>query len=211
MKKLLSTLLVIGLLLWGLVTVYPPSRAPTGRVLQVAGKAIKATGSAIQRLGDKLITPEDGVASLPAMAGNLTFAVIKPDAVSAGHVGPIIDLIEKNGFEIVRMRKIVITPELAKRFYAVHKERPFFGNLVEFMSSGPSIVMALRRDNAIKAWRELMGATDPAKAAEGTIRKRYGTAVSRNATHGSDAPETAAYELGLFFPDLGEDPYARPQ
>jgi len=134
----------------------------------------------------------------------LTFAVIKPDAVKAGNIGGIIDLIEKNGFEIVRMHKGVISRELAERFYAVHKERPFFGELVEFISSGPSIVMALRGDNAIAAWRDLMGATDPAAAAEGTIRRLYGANIGNNATHGSDAPDTAAYELGLFFPELDD-------
>jgi len=143
------------------------------------------------------------------MAKELTFAVIKPDAVKAGNAGAIIQMVEDNGFEILRMRKGIITRELAERFYAVHKERPFFGELVDFISSGPSIVLALRRDDAIKAWRELMGATNPAEAAEGTIRKLFGANIGNNATHGSDASETAAYELGLFFPCLakGEEGY----
>jgi len=140
------------------------------------------------------------------MAVELTFAVIKPDAVAAGNAGAIIKMIEDNGFEILRMHKGVITRELAERFYEVHKERPFFGELVEFISSGPSVVMVLRREDAIKTWRDLMGATDPAQAAEGTVRKLYGANIGNNATHGSDAPETAAYELGLFFPELFVDP-----
>ena len=135
----------------------------------------------------------------------VTFALIKPDAVLAGNTGPIIKMIEDNGFEIVRLHKGIIGRELAEQFYAVHKERPFFGELVEFISSGPSIVMALRRDDAIKAWRDLMGPTNPADAAEGTVRKRFGADIEKNATHGSDAPDTAAFELGLFFPDLSED------
>jgi len=134
----------------------------------------------------------------------VTFALIKPDAVLAGNTGPIIKMIEDNGFEIVRLHKGIIGRELAEQFYAVHKERPFFGELVEFISSGPSIVMALRRDDAIKAWRDLMGATDPAEAAEGTIRKLFGANIGNNATHGSDAQETAAFELSLFFPDVTE-------
>jgi len=132
----------------------------------------------------------------------LTFAVIKPDAIAAHNAGKIISMIEENGFDIVRMHMGIISPELAERFYAVHKEKPFFSELVEFISSGPSIVMALRRDDAIKAWRDLMGATDPAQAADGTVRKLYGTSIGSNVTHGSDAQDTAAYELILFFPDL---------
>ena len=136
----------------------------------------------------------------------VTFALIKPDAVNAGNTGPIIKMIEDNGFEIVRLHKGIIGRELAEQFYAVHKERPFFAELVEFISSGPSIVMALRREDAIKAWCDLMGATDPAEAAEGTVRKLFGTDIGKNATHGSDAQETAAFELSLFFPDVMEKP-----
>lgn len=131
-----------------------------------------------------------------------TFAIIKPDAVKAKFSGKIVNRIEQEGFEIVGMRKMVISRELAEKFYAVHKERPFFGELVSFMTSGPVIVMALRKENAILAWRELMGATDPLKATPGTLRRMFGANVGENATHGSDAPETAAQELALFFPDL---------
>jgi nucleoside-diphosphate kinase len=131
-----------------------------------------------------------------------TFAMIKPDAVAAKNAGKIIDIIEKNGFNIVRMEKVQLTKEKAAEFYAVHKERPFFGELVEFVTSGPVIIMALEKENGIAAWRDLMGATDPLKAAEGTLRKMFGKNIGNNATHGSDAPETAQVELGLFFPNL---------
>ena len=131
-----------------------------------------------------------------------TFAMIKPDAVAAKNSGKIIDIIEHQGFTIVRMEKVEIRADKASTFYNVHKERPFFGELVEFVSSGPVIIMALEKDNAIKAWRDLMGATNPAQAAEGTIRKKFATSIGNNAVHGSDAPETAKFELGLFFPDL---------
>lgn len=131
-----------------------------------------------------------------------TFAMIKPDAVAAKNAGKIIDVIEKNGFTILRMEKIQLSKEKAAEFYAVHKERPFFGELVEFVTSGPVIVMALEKENGVLAWRDLMGATDPLKAAEGTIRKMFGKNIGNNATHGSDAPETAQVELGLFFPHL---------
>ena len=131
-----------------------------------------------------------------------TFAMIKPDAVAAGHTGAIIETIEKNGFKIVGMRKATLPLETVETFYAVHKERPFFGELVTFITSGPVVLLALEKDGAIKAWRDLMGSTNPAEAAEGTLRKRFGTDKGKNATHGSDAPETAAYELGIFFPEL---------
>jgi nucleoside-diphosphate kinase len=131
-----------------------------------------------------------------------TFAIIKPDAVKAHFAGKIIDRIEQEGFEIVGMRKMNISREQAEHFYAVHKERPFFGELVSFMISGPVIVMALRKENAIMAWRDLMGATDPVKAAVGTMRRTFGANVGENATHGSDAPETAAQEVAFFFPEL---------
>lgn len=129
----------------------------------------------------------------------MTFAMIKPDAVKAHKVGKIISMIEDNGFEIIRMEKGNMNKEHAEAFYAVHKDKPFFGELVDFVTSGPIVVMALAKDNAIKAWRDLMGATDPAQAAEGTIRKLYGTDISHNAVHGSDSPETARQELALFF------------
>ena len=133
------------------------------------------------------------------MALEHTFAMIKPDAIAAKHSGKIIDMIEQNDFTILRMHKVHLTQEGAEAFYAIHKEKPFFKELVEFVISGPLIIMALERDNAIKTWRDLMGATNPAQAAEGTVRKLYGTSIGNNAVHGSDAPETAAYELGLFF------------
>lgn len=134
----------------------------------------------------------------------LTFAMIKPDAVVAKHSGKIIDIIEHNGFEIVRMQKVIIAKDLAEEFYAVHKDRPFYQELVEFVASAPVIIMALHKDDAINSWRELIGATDPAKAAEGTIRNGFGTSIGSNAVHGSDSSETAANELELFFPDLFE-------
>ena len=132
-----------------------------------------------------------------------TFAIIKPDAVAAGHSGDIIRLIELNGFSILRMEKRMISTAEAETFYGVHKARPFFGELVSYMTSGPVIVLALERENAIASWRELMGATDPKKATLGSLRRMFGTHIGSNATHGSDAPETAAFELGLFFPTLG--------
>lgn len=131
-----------------------------------------------------------------------TFAMIKPDAVAARNSGKIIDLIEKNGFTIVRMQKATLTKPQVETFYGVHKERPFFGEMVNFITSGPVVILALEKDNAIQAWRDLMGTTDPAKAAEGTIRKLFGANIGNNAVHGSDAPETAQQELALFFPDL---------
>lgn len=131
-----------------------------------------------------------------------TFAIIKPDAVQAQHTGSIIARIEQEGFTIVGMRKMHMTKAQAEQFYAVHSSRPFFGELVSFMTSGPCVVMALQKDNAIPAWRDLMGATDPVKAAPETMRKLFGVNVGSNATHGSDAPETAAEELALFFPKL---------
>jgi nucleoside-diphosphate kinase len=130
-----------------------------------------------------------------------TFAVIKPDAIAAGNSGKIIDMIEKNGFDIIRMEKVMLDPEMAKEFYAVHKERPFFKELIDFITSGPVIIMMLERDNAVKAWRDLMGETDPAKAAPNTIRKLFGASIGKNATHGSDSSATAEQELELFFGD----------
>ena len=128
-----------------------------------------------------------------------TFAIIKPDAVAAGSAGAILAEIEKAGFRIRAMRMARLSKPQAEGFYAVHKERPFFGGLVEFMTEGPVVLLALEKDGAIKAWRELMGATNPEKADEGTLRKKFGTNIERNATHGSDAPETAAFELSWFF------------
>ncbi len=128
-----------------------------------------------------------------------TLAIVKPDGVKNGVAGQVIARIEKEGFRIVAMRLHHLSRAEAEGFYAVHKERPFFGGLVAFMTSGPVVVMCLERDNAIAAWREIMGATDPAKAAPGTIRKLYATDIEKNVSHGSDAPETAAFELGWFF------------
>ena len=128
-----------------------------------------------------------------------TFAIIKPDAVKARHAGRILQRIEEAGFGIVALRLQHLTKPEAEGFYAVHRERPFFASLTDFMSSGPSIVMALEAPDAIKKWRTLMGATDPAKAEAGSLRKEFGTSIEYNATHGSDAAETAAFELGYFF------------
>ena len=128
-----------------------------------------------------------------------TLAIIKPDAVQARHTGQIIQRIEQSGFQIRAMRMVHLTPEDAEGFYAVHRERAFFGSLTRFMSSGPAVIMALESDGAIAKWRALMGATDPAKADAGTLRKEFGTSIERNATHGSDAPDTAAFEVGYFF------------
>jgi nucleoside-diphosphate kinase len=128
-----------------------------------------------------------------------TFAIIKPDAVRARKAGRILARIEDAGFNIRALRFTHLTKREAEGFYAVHRERPFFGSLTEFMSSGPCIVMALEAPDAIKKWRALMGATDPAKAEAGTLRKEFGASIEHNATHGSDAPETAAFELDYFF------------
>jgi nucleoside-diphosphate kinase len=129
-----------------------------------------------------------------------TFAMIKPDAVHAGYSGQIIDAIEKNGFTIVRMEKRTIDEPLAKKFYGVHATKPFFGELVQQITSGPVIVLMLEKEGAIAAWRTLMGATDPQKSAEGTLRRRFGSSIGMNAVHGSDMTETAKTELALFFP-----------
>jgi nucleoside-diphosphate kinase len=128
-----------------------------------------------------------------------TFAIIKPDAVRARTAGKILARIEEAGFTVRAMRLTHLTRAEAEGFYAVHRARPFFASLTEFMSSGPCVVMALEAPDAIKKWRTLMGATDPAKADAGTLRKDFGASIENNATHGSDAPETAAFELGYFF------------
>ncbi len=131
-----------------------------------------------------------------------TFAIIKPDAVKSRYAGKIIQRIEEAGFTIRAIQMRHLSVKEAEGFYAVHRERPFFASLTKFMSSGPCIVMALEADGAIRKWRDLMGATDPAKADAGTLRKDFGASIENNATHGSDAPETAAYELGYFFPGI---------
>jgi nucleoside-diphosphate kinase len=128
-----------------------------------------------------------------------TFAIVKPDAVRAGSMGAILARTEAAGFRVVAARLIHMSKAEAEGFYHVHRERPFFGGLTDFMSSGPCVVLCLEAEDAIKKWRDLMGATDPAKATEGTLRKEFGASIDNNATHGSDAPETAAFELGYFF------------
>jgi nucleoside-diphosphate kinase len=131
-----------------------------------------------------------------------TFAMIKPDATERRIAGKIISRIEAEGFCILGMRLVSMTKAQAEGFYDVHRERPFFGDLTGFMSSGQTVVLALERENAIKHWRDVMGATNPGEAAEGTIRKEMGESIERNSTHGSDAPDTAAFELGYWFPGV---------
>jgi nucleoside-diphosphate kinase len=131
-----------------------------------------------------------------------TLAIIKPDALKARYAGKILHRIEEAGFTIRAMRLLNLSKREAEGFYFVHRERPFFGSLTAFMSSGPVIVMALEAPDAIKKWRTLMGATDPAKADAGTLRQEFGASIENNATHGSDAPETATFELGYFFPGV---------
>ena len=131
-----------------------------------------------------------------------TFAIIKPDAVRARLAGRIIQRIEDEGFQIRAMRLVSLSKREAEGFYAVHRERPFFSSLTAFMSSGPAVVLALEAPDAIRKWRALMGATDPAKADPGTLRKEFGQSIENNATHGSDAPDTAAFELAYFFPGV---------
>ncbi len=137
--------------------------------------------------------------SKPPMSVERTFSIIKPDAVAAGHAGQILAMIQEAGFKILAMRMTRLTEAQAREFYGVHSARPFFGGLVKFMTEGPIVVMALEREDAIKGLREVMGATNPANAAEGTVRKRFATDIERNCIHGSDAPETAEQELRFFF------------
>jgi nucleoside-diphosphate kinase len=133
------------------------------------------------------------------MATNRTFTMIKPDAVKNGYIGKILDQITSNGFKIVSMRYLQLTQADAEGFYAVHSERPFFGELVEFMSSGPIVAAILEKDNAVADFRTLIGATNPAEAAEGTIRKNFASSIGENAVHGSDSDENAAIEGNYFF------------
>src|SRR5918911_4800052 len=133
---------------------------------------------------------------------NLTFGIIKPDAVRAGHTGSIIQRILDSDFQIRGLKLIHMTRRQAEGFYAVHRGRPFFAGLTEFMSSGPCVIMALEKESAVKAWRDLMGATDPAKADAGTLRKEFGGSVGENAVHGSDSDENAQVELAYFFSKL---------
>jgi nucleoside-diphosphate kinase len=131
-----------------------------------------------------------------------TLAIIKPDAVERHLGGRILHRIEDEGFQIRAIRRLHLSKRQAEGFYAVHRERPFFASLTEFMASGPAIVVVLEAPEAIKRWRTLMGATDPAKADAGTLRKEFAQSIERNATHGSDAPETASFEIGYFFPGI---------
>lgn len=133
------------------------------------------------------------------MAIERTFAIIKPDAVKRGLTGEVLTRIHTAKFQIVAIKSLRLTKSEAEGFYAVHRERSFFGELTDFMSSGKAVVMVLEAEGAIGKWREAMGATDPAKAAPGTIRRDLGTSIQYNCTHGSDAPETAAFEIGYFF------------
>ena|ERR1035438_9144641 len=130
---------------------------------------------------------------------NRTFTMIKPDAFSKGHTGAIIDLIIKDGFRVVALKLTKLSPEKAGEFYAIHKARPFYGELVDFMSSGPIVAAVLEKENAVADFRTLIGATDPAKAEDGTIRKLYAASVGENAIHGSDSNENAAIESNFFF------------
>jgi nucleoside-diphosphate kinase len=134
--------------------------------------------------------------------GNLTFGIIKPDAVRGGKAGAVLQRITDGGFRVRGMKLIRMTLEEAEGFYAVHRERPFFAELTKFMSSGPCVVLALEKDGAVRAWRDLMGATDPAKADEGTLRKEFGASVGENAVHGSDSEENAGIEIAYFFSRL---------
>jgi len=131
--------------------------------------------------------------------GNLTFGIVKPDAVRAGKTGYIIQRILDSGFKLRALKLIHMTLNEAEGFYEVHRERPFFAGLTAFMSSGPCVVMVLDKNGAVKAWRELMGATDPAKAEDGTLRREFGASVGENAVHGSDSEENAAIEISYFF------------
>ncbi|HCY77935.1 MAG TPA: nucleoside-diphosphate kinase [Ignavibacteriales bacterium] len=130
---------------------------------------------------------------------NRTLAIIKPDAVNDNHIGEIIAMINKAGFKITALKMIKLSVDAAKAFYEVHKERPFYGELVEYMTSGPCVPIALEKENAVEDYRKLIGATDPAKAAEGTVRKLYAKSVQYNAVHGSDSDENAAKEIAFFF------------
>ncbi len=135
------------------------------------------------------------------MPGRLTFAMIKPDALAAGNAGRILAAVEEAGFALRALRLVRLSRQEAEAFYAVHRGRPFYGELVEFMSSGPAVAMALEAPDAVAAWRKAIGATDPAEAAEGTIRRRFAESKGKNAVHGSDSDENALREIGFFFPE----------
>jgi len=134
------------------------------------------------------------------MASESTLAIIKPDAVAANNIGNILTIIEGKKFFIKKAEILRLSKQKAEGFYAIHSDKPFFSNLTDFMSSGPIFVMVLDGEHAIKRWRQTMGATNPAEAGPGTVRKLYGTSIERNATHGSDGPQTAAFEISYFFP-----------
>ncbi|HWY11846.1 MAG TPA: nucleoside-diphosphate kinase [Bacteroidia bacterium] len=136
------------------------------------------------------------------MSRNITFTMIKPDAVEANNIGPILAKINQSGFRIIAMKYLRLSPEQAGQFYAVHKERPFYGELVSYMSSGPIIAAVLTKDNAVADYRKLIGATDPSKAEEGTIRKLFAKSIAANAVHGSDSDENATIEADFFFSKL---------
>jgi nucleoside-diphosphate kinase len=136
------------------------------------------------------------------MSGTITFTMIKPDAVEANNIGPILSMINKAGFRINAMKYLKLSREDAGKFYAVHKERPFYGELVDYMSSGPIVAAVLSKENAVADFRKLIGATDPTKADEGTIRKLFAKSIAANAVHGSDSDENAAIEASFFFSSL---------
>jgi len=131
-----------------------------------------------------------------------TFGIVKPDAVAAGAAGEVLAAAENGGLRIIGLRMVCMTRGQAEGFYYVHKERPFFGDLTAFMSEGPAVVFAMEGENAIAKWRQILGATNPEEAGEGSIRKRFGTNIERNAAHGSDGPDTASFEIGYFFTAL---------
>ncbi len=136
------------------------------------------------------------------MAGNITFTMVKPEAVENGHTGAILAKIQEAGFRLVALKKMKLSEDRAGKFYEVHKERPFYGELTEYMSSGPIVAMVLEKENAVADFRVLIGATDPTEAAEGTIRKAFAESKAKNAVHGSDSDENAQIEAGFFFSDL---------
>lgn len=136
------------------------------------------------------------------MSSNRTFAMLKPDSVQAGNLGAIIQMIEASGFKVRAIKMLKISVDLAKKFYQVHKDRPFYGELVDYISSGPVVAMVLEKENAVADFRKLIGATDPAEAEAGTIRAKFGKSKGQNAIHGSDSDENAATEISFFFSDL---------
>lgn len=136
------------------------------------------------------------------MAGNITFTMIKPEAVKNEHIGEILSIINRNGFHIVSLKMLQLSREDAANFYAVHKDKPFYNDLVDFMSSGPIVAAILQKENAVEDYRKLIGATDPSKAEEGTIRKLFAESVQKNAVHGSDSDENAEFEAAFFFPEI---------